>query len=617
MRSRAVRTVAFLAVLAAGTVTCDAPTKPAHHMVALAIQPVLGVALGAFGGLAVDSVRLIVVRPPEAIVATKTYYFSPDSAQITANVSVPVTDTATFDVTIQLLSGATLMFCGADTLLVTSGLPTGAPSPVVLQYCGPGTNVAAIQIAPRDTSIALGATLQFRLTAMDSSEQLVTQFYAAWSTNSSANPINANGVFRAGRTPATVWVYAHTPTGIRDSTLITVAAQQAGVPANIVKVAGDGQTALAGAAVAVAPAVQVTDGFGAAVSGATVTFAVASGGGSVTGGTTRTNASGVATVGSWTLGATPGLNALTATVAGLPAVTFTATGTAAVGPAIQLIFPGNLLGVESTLPLGVKLSQPAPAGGVTATVTSDSTQYVTVAAPGTVAFAQGDTLKTIDITGASLGVSLLHATAPGYTEGVIPIGVVPNVILLTPNVSVLVGQTANIAIQLIPADSVPVTVTLASTDSTIVKVTTPTVTFAAGQDTATATVQGVATGLAAVTATAPNYATGATLVTSGAAGQPALLTIAAGDLQTAAAGSAVPIQPAVMVTDILGAPVAGATVTFAVVAGGGSITGATAVTDTSGVARVGSWTLGTAPGTNLLMASLGTLTPVVFTATGQ
>ncbi len=96
---------------------------------------------------------------------------------------------------------------------------------------------------------------------------------------------------------------------------------------------GDGQSAPAGTAVPVAPAVQVLDAAGHPVVGASVTFAVTSGGGTLTDPTTvSTNASGIAQVGGWTLGATPGANSLSATVAlpnlsGNP-VTFTATGTA-------------------------------------------------------------------------------------------------------------------------------------------------------------------------------------------------------------------------------------------------------------------------------------------------
>ena len=94
--------------------------------------------------------------------------------------------------------------------------------------------------------------------------------------------------------------------------------------------AGDGQTAATGAAVAIPPSVLITDANGNPVSGTSVTFAVASGGGSVTGATATSNGSGIATVGSWTLGPSIGANTLTATHAGLSGspVTFSATGIA-------------------------------------------------------------------------------------------------------------------------------------------------------------------------------------------------------------------------------------------------------------------------------------------------
>lgn len=91
--------------------------------------------------------------------------------------------------------------------------------------------------------------------------------------------------------------------------------------------AGNGQSAPFGTAVPVPPAVKLSDALGNGVAGASVTFAVTGGGGSVTGGTATTNASGIATVGSWTLGPAVGPNTLQATVAGLPTVNFTATAT--------------------------------------------------------------------------------------------------------------------------------------------------------------------------------------------------------------------------------------------------------------------------------------------------
>ncbi|OPZ41414.1 MAG: hypothetical protein BWY94_02433 [Actinobacteria bacterium ADurb.BinA094] len=95
---------------------------------------------------------------------------------------------------------------------------------------------------------------------------------------------------------------------------------------------GNDQTASAGTAVPVAPSVRVTDAGDNPVPGVHVTFAVASGGGSVTGADAVSGADGIAAVGSWTLGGTPGENTLTATVAGLAGspVTFTATGDAGI-----------------------------------------------------------------------------------------------------------------------------------------------------------------------------------------------------------------------------------------------------------------------------------------------
>jgi hypothetical protein len=75
----------------------------------------------------------------------------------------------------------------------------------------------------------------------------------------------------------------------------------------------------------------------------------------------------------------------------------------------------------------------------------------------------------------------------------------------------------------------------------------------------------------------------------------------------------VPEPPSVIVRDQNGALLAGASVTFAVTAGGGAIIGGTAVTNDAGVATVGSWTVGSVEGTNTVVATSGNLS-VTFTA---
>jgi hypothetical protein len=92
--------------------------------------------------------------------------------------------------------------------------------------------------------------------------------------------------------------------------------------------AGNNQAAMAGTAVPTAPAVVVRDAGGNPLVGMQVTFAVTAGGGTVGAGTATTNASGVASAGSWTLGAVAGPNTVTASVAGITGapVVFRGTG---------------------------------------------------------------------------------------------------------------------------------------------------------------------------------------------------------------------------------------------------------------------------------------------------
>jgi hypothetical protein len=89
------------------------------------------------------------------------------------------------------------------------------------------------------------------------------------------------------------------------------------------------QQAEAGSDVALPPSVTVFDTDGNALQGVAVTFAVASGGGSATSVDQVTNPTGTATVGSWTMGPAIGPNSMTATVAGLAPVSFSATAVTA------------------------------------------------------------------------------------------------------------------------------------------------------------------------------------------------------------------------------------------------------------------------------------------------
>ncbi len=95
-----------------------------------------------------------------------------------------------------------------------------------------------------------------------------------------------------------------------------------------------------------------------------------------------------------------------------------------------------------------------------------------------------------------------------------------------------------------------------------------------------------------------------------------LVEIVAGDNQEAPADEPVPVLPSVKVTDASGRAVYGVEVEFAVESGDGKVTGEIVETGHDGIATVGGWTLGGAPGPNSLSATAEGPPPVTITATG-
>ncbi len=95
---------------------------------------------------------------------------------------------------------------------------------------------------------------------------------------------------------------------------------------------------------------------------------------------------------------------------------------------------------------------------------------------------------------------------------------------------------------------------------------------------------------------------------------PARLAVHAGQGQSARINTAVPIAPAVIVTNAAGTPAPGQLVTF--VAEGGTIADASVVTGADGVASPGAWTLGSTAGSHDLVATAAGLqgSPLRFQA---
>ncbi|HJS42094.1 MAG TPA: hypothetical protein VJ755_01360, partial [Gemmatimonadales bacterium] len=397
---------------------------------------------------------------------------------------------------------------------------------------------------------------------------------------------------------------------------------------------GTGQTATFGTAVATPPSVFVGDQFNNPVAGEVVTFAVASGDGSITGATQTTNAAGIATVGSWTLDTTAGPNTLTAasgTLAGSP-LTFTAAGTA--GPATAIaVHAGHgqtaMVGTAVTGPPAVIVRDQFgnPVAGVAVTFAVASGGGSVSPATPVISDVNGIAAATTWTLGNSAGLNTLTATA----DGLAPVSF---------SAMGTASTASSIAINSGDSQTATVGTAVAAPPSVIVRdqfgnpVPGVNVTFAvaSGGGSITGSTQTTnAAGVAAVgtwtlgTTAGPNTLVASSPVLSGSslsftatgtAGSASSIAINAGNGQSATVGAAVAASPAVIVRDQFNNPVAGVAVTFAVTSGGGSVTGGTQTTNAAGIAAVGTWTLGTTAGLNTLMAGAGALTPVSFTATG-
>lgn len=149
------------------------------------------------------------------------------------------------------------------------------------------------------------------------------------------------------------------------ATVLFTATVASGTMTQLVASAGSSQTALTGAAVATRPSVVARDAFGNPVPGVAVTFEADAGNGTVTGPSATTDASGAATVGSWTLSVVPGAHtlrarsgAITATIA---ATANLPTGCTVAAYALGAAIPATWSAGDCTSPGGRGIFDPAGA----------------------------------------------------------------------------------------------------------------------------------------------------------------------------------------------------------------------------------------------------------------
>lgn len=456
-------------------------------------------------------------------------------------------------------------------------------------------------------------------------------------TNSSG--IAAVGSWTMGTLPGTNTLQA-TYTGLTPISFSATA--EADVPAVVNLLSGDGQAATVGTQLPVLPTVEVTDQYANVLEGVGVVFAVASGGGTISGESQTTNSSGTATLGSWTLGTTAGTQTLSATVGELTPATITATAVADVPTTLQGATEATQTGTVGldvdelpTVLVQDQFGNGVPGITVTFTETAAPSPLEAegeegarrVVTGGTVTTdANGEASPTSWVLGTTAGLYKLTATVQGLASPVVFQATadpdVASIILIHSgdNQSALFGTAlaAPARVKVTdqygnPIEGVQVVFAVASGGGSITGETATT--GADGIAAVGSWTMGPAPATNTLTATAGQIGS-VTFTATGTALVPANIAVAAGNNQSATVNTAVATPPQVLVTTSDGTPVPNVLVTFAVTSGGGSVAGATATTDSNGLATLGSWTLGTLVGTNTVSALAGSVGPVTITATG-
>ncbi|MBW3569704.1 MAG: Ig-like domain-containing protein, partial [Gemmatimonadetes bacterium] len=259
-----------------------------------------------------------------------------------------------------------LLLCSA-LALAAAGCKDGGSTPSV------ATSVA---LSPGTATLtAIGATQVVHASVTDQKGKPMPGTPLTWTSSSAAATVvglagDSAIVTARGNGSASI-----SATSGGASNAVTVQVAQAA--AEVQKAGGDGQTSGRSAPVGTAPRVLLLDALANPVPGVTVQFAVTGGGGSVTGGTQTTDASGGAVVGSWILGPATGVNTLTASFPGtsLAPVVFTATAAETATIIIQTgrhqaAMAGTALPANPTVVVRDAGGNPIPGMQVTFAVTS-------------------------------------------------------------------------------------------------------------------------------------------------------------------------------------------------------------------------------------------------------
>ncbi|HXV90004.1 MAG TPA: Ig-like domain-containing protein, partial [Gemmatimonadales bacterium] len=518
MRRKTLRWAALALALAGLTCRDNHPIGPGAA--GRAVFDVRAFALFAPGDppVPVESLDVVFRRTDESLAFADTVDLAAAAQgdSFVVSLDVPLDETPQdFLLTLRAFGGG-IDWYEADTVVA---LAQGANAPLAPlgRYVGPGANAASVLLVIPTTRVVGGVATPLSAIVHDSSGAPLSGVPVGFRVGNagvatvSGALLNSATVTGAQPIRDSTWVYAETPTHLRDSVRVHVVPP----PTTLDSVSGGGQAGPPGVPLPAPFVVRVRDGLGDPFAGATVTWAVTGGTGTLSATTTVTDASGLASV---TL--TPvslGVITVQATAPGLAGSprTFAATGGA--GPAASL---AKISGDNQTGAGGAALGQPLvvevrdafsnPVANATVNWATTSGGSFAPASGLTGANGQAQTTWT-------LGPSAPSQVATATVGALAPVTFSATAIVGTPAISlsfagvpgVGVGLSAKVYVDLNqPAPAGGIAISLASDNTSIFTVAPPNLTIPQGMTRDSATVSGVSPGQGTLTATGSGYASG-------------------------------------------------------------------------------------------------------------
>ena len=308
------RRIALLGVLfVAAVVSCGKDvTGPLGSAVryarGLAFDPIFPPAFQAAGGSGsgvVDftSVHVVLHHSDGSVALDTTINFPAGQDSLTVDLTVKLLDNAPstgepMSLDLGYLNAAGVVVFEGGPVSITAAPPaaSGTPNPPVqvpVTYTGPGASAVSVSISPRTQTVVAGSPFSFGAVAKDATGATIASTPIIWnsldpSVATITSPAAGSGVAQNLR--GTARIIAQLFSGASDTVLVSVT-----LPASqLISQSGNAQSGVVGASLAQPLVVKVAASDGVGVAGTQVTFAVASGGGSVTNATATSDVNGLA-----------------------------------------------------------------------------------------------------------------------------------------------------------------------------------------------------------------------------------------------------------------------------------------------------------------------------------